>query len=69
MYLLGEGIYPEWSLSVKPINEPHDSDGVRYKQKQDDVRKDSKRALGVLQSSFKIIHREQRSEVKYTGHS
>lgn len=52
MYFLGDGIYLEWSIFLKPVHEPHDKDGVRYNQKQEAVRKDIERAFGALQSRF-----------------
>ncbi|XP_020190925.1 uncharacterized protein [Aegilops tauschii subsp. strangulata] len=55
-YYLADGIYPQWSTLVKTIPNPQGEKRQRFAQMQESARKDVKRAFGVLQSRWGIIH-------------
>eukprot|EP00644_Phytophthora_capsici_P007896 jgi/Phyca11/126401/e_gw1.63.189.1 len=54
-YLLGDGIYPSWSVFVKTISEPANQKESLFAKKQEAVRKDVERCFGVLQGRFAIL--------------
>ena len=49
-YYLGDGIYPQWTTTVKTIPNPVEEKRKRFSQEQESARKDVERAFGVLQS-------------------
>ena len=55
LWFLVDGIYPELSHFVKTIQEPIGRAAKHYVAWQEAVRKDIKRAFGVLQRKFHII--------------
>ena len=54
-YYLVDVIYPNWSTFVKTIPRPLGAKRKYFASKQESVRKDVKRAFGVLQSCFAIV--------------
>ncbi|KAI5019576.1 hypothetical protein ZWY2020_044464 [Hordeum vulgare] len=54
-YYLADGIYPQWSTSVKTISNPQNEKRKRFAQMQESARKDVERAFGVLQSRWGIV--------------
>lgn len=60
MYLLADGIYPEWPIFAKPIQPSAEEDEKRYSGKQEAVRKDVERFFGCIQSRFEVLRRENR---------
>ena len=60
MYLLSDGIYPNWGMFAKPIKGGETVEERRYSGNQEAVRKDVERLFGVLQSRFEILRREMR---------
>ncbi|XP_042436865.1 uncharacterized protein LOC122022815 [Zingiber officinale] len=48
-------IYPEWATFVKAFPCPEDPKRKLFKERQESVRKDVKRAFGVLQSRWAIV--------------
>ncbi|XP_008680649.2 uncharacterized protein [Zea mays] len=54
-YYLADGIYPSWATFVKTIPEPQGNKRKYFAKAQEVVRKDVKRAFGVLQSRFAIV--------------
>ena len=60
LYLLGDGIYPNWPLFAKPIHQPTDEGQKCYTKRQEAIRKDIERCFGVMQARFEIIRRENR---------
>lgn len=60
LYLLGDGIYPDWPLFAKPIHHPANEREQLYSKRQEAIRKDIERCFGVLQSRFEILRRENR---------
>jgi len=54
-YYLVDCIYSEWDTFIKTILMPQGEKRKLFAQKQESVRKDMKRAFGVLQSRFTII--------------
>nr|GEZ68545.1 protein ALP1-like isoform X1 [Tanacetum cinerariifolium] len=65
-YYLANEIYPELAPLVKTIPEPADDDHKRilYKQKQESVRKDVKRAFGVLKKKWAVLANPTRAKKK-----
>ena len=57
-YLLVDGIYPEWPIFLKPIQQPLNVDEKKFSKFQEGVRKDIERLFGVLQTRFEILRRE-----------
>ena len=60
LYLLADGIYPNWPVFAKPMHRAESAGEKRYSQRQETVRKDVERLFGVLQSRFEILRREFR---------
>jgi hypothetical protein len=58
-YLVG-GIYSDWSTFVKTICEPMEEKNRRFTKRHEACRKDVKRAFGVLQSRWAIVHHPTR---------
>lgn len=56
-YLLGDGIYPNWSIFVKSMIAPSSVKEKYFSQRQESVRKDVERAFGVVQARFEILTR------------
>lgn len=57
MYVLVNGIYPEYSRFVHGIKEPCDKQEEKYTKWQEAARKDIERAFGVLQGKFQYMAR------------
>jgi hypothetical protein len=55
-YYLTDGIYPEWSASVKIVPHPTDMKKQYFTKVQESARKDIERAFGVLQARWGVIH-------------
>ncbi|KAL3701160.1 hypothetical protein R1sor_019182 [Riccia sorocarpa] len=55
LYLLTDGIYPNWSVFVKTIHEPQGEKRCHFAKMQEAVRKDVERCFGVLQARFAIV--------------
>ncbi|GJZ22939.1 factor of DNA methylation 1-like protein, partial [Tanacetum coccineum] len=61
-YYLPDGIYPQWSVLIRSIKNPGTNDHKRILYKHEAVRKDVKRAFGVLKKKWKLIkHPAQRT--------
>lgn len=58
LYMLGNGIYPDWSIILTPLSAPSNNREKHYTEKQDSIRKDIERVFRVLQGSFKILRYE-----------
>ena len=54
-YYLTDGIYPKWATFIQSIPLPQGPKAVLFAQHQEAVRKDVKRAFGVLQARFAIV--------------
>ncbi|KAK9290669.1 hypothetical protein L1049_008842 [Liquidambar formosana] len=54
-YYLADGIYPPWSTFVKTIPHPQENKHKNFATTQESIRKDVKRAFGVLQACFAIV--------------
>uniref|UniRef100_A0A0D3ANZ8 Uncharacterized protein n=1 Tax=Brassica oleracea var. oleracea TaxID=109376 RepID=A0A0D3ANZ8_BRAOL len=54
-YYLTDGIYPKWATFIQSIPIPQGPKAVLFAQRQEAVRKDVERALGVLQARFAIV--------------
>jgi hypothetical protein len=54
-YLLTDGIYPEWACFIQSIHEPQDEKMTYFAERQEAVRKDVERCVGVLQARFVIL--------------
>jgi len=52
---LCDGIYPDWAVLVRPIQQPADAAQSLFTKIQEGVRKDSERTFGVLFSRFEIL--------------
>lgn len=57
MYVLVDGIYPEYSRFVHGIKQPCDKQEEKYTKWQEAARKDIERAFGVLQGKFQYMAR------------
>jgi len=55
LYILTDGIYPEWTIFAKPIQAPISERQSYYTRRQEGQRKDFKRIFGVLQGRFRIL--------------
>ena len=55
-YYLADGIYPQWAAFVKTISNPTGPKKCGFAAAQESVRKDVKRAFGVLQARWGIVH-------------
>lgn len=53
-YLLGDGIYPDWSCFVKTISHPSNAKEQYFAKTQESLRKDVERASGLLTNVWKI---------------
>ena len=56
-----DGIYPTWSVFVKTIPYPHETDEKMFKRQHEAARKDVERAFGVLKSKWGILNRPMRA--------
>jgi hypothetical protein len=54
-YYFTDGIYPPWATFVKAFQNPQGNKKVHFTRAQEAVRKDVKRAFGVLQSRFAMV--------------
>lgn len=54
-YLLCDGIYPEYTIFMKPISDPQGAKLKWYSKRQESVRKDVERCFGVLQARFAMV--------------
>lgn len=57
LFILVDGIYPQWSRFVKGMKEPVFEAERRFTEWQESARKDIERAFGVLQSKFQFMAR------------
>lgn len=55
LYYLADGIYPNWALFSKTINECGSTKEKEYDASQEAIRKDVERAFGVLVARFHIL--------------
>lgn len=55
LYLLADGIYPDWSCFVKTVSQPQTKRTQYFASRQESLRKDVERAFGVLQKRFHIL--------------
>jgi hypothetical protein len=60
LYLLTDGIYPDWPMFSKSIKGATDRNVRKFSKLQESVRKDVECLFGVLQSRFEILRREIR---------
>lgn len=60
IYLLGDGIYPDWPLFSNPIHHPENETEQMYKNRLEAIRNDFERGFEVLQSWLEIIRRKNR---------
>ena len=58
LYFLTDGIYPNWSTSVKPIHSPSNPKEFAMTAPQESRRKDVEKLFGVLQGRFRILRHE-----------
>ena len=58
LYYLADGIYPSWSIFVKPISNPANAKERNMTAAQESRRKDVERLFGVLQVRFRILRQE-----------
>ena len=58
LYYFADGIYPEWSIFVKPLPAPVNDRERYFTKRQMSVGKDVERLFGVLQGRFKILRHE-----------
>lgn len=59
LYMLGDGIYPDWAIFVLPNHAPLNDREVHMTKRQEAVRKDVERFFGCLQGRFRIIRQER----------
>ena len=59
LYMLGDGIYPPWSIIVLPIRAPTNERQGCMTLRQEGRRKDVERFFGCLQGRFKILKQER----------
>jgi len=57
MYVLADGIYPQWSRFAKSFKQPSSRAEKRYSEWQESARKDIERAFGNLQGKFQYMDR------------
>jgi len=57
LFILVDGIYPQWSRFVKGMKEPVWPAEVKFTKWQEAARKDIERAFGVLQQKFQFMSR------------
>ena len=57
LYYLVDGIYPPWAVFVNTVRDPETEKEKLFARMQEAVRKDAKRAFGVLKSAWKILDR------------
>ena len=57
---LADGVYPNWAISVKTIKEGATNCEKNFAKAQEAVKKDVKRAFGVLAARFLILQRPAR---------
>lgn len=55
---MADGIYPRWSMFLKPIHAPLTEKQKRFTKAQECSRKNVERLFGVLQGRFKIMRLE-----------
>lgn len=55
LYLLVDGIYPDWPIFLKTISEPTNAKQAWYAKMQEALRKDVERCFGVLFARFHIL--------------
>ncbi|XP_062700579.1 uncharacterized protein LOC109407066 [Aedes albopictus] len=53
-YLLGDGIYPDWSCFVKTISHPSNAKEQHFATVQESVRKDVERCFSLLTNTWQI---------------
>lgn len=58
LYVLADGIYPDWCIFAKPNHAPLNEKESYYSSRQEAQRKDIERFFGVLQGRFKILRHE-----------
>jgi len=63
-YFLSDDIYPRWAAFVKTIPLPQGAKAKLFIKRQESVGKDVKRAFGILQAHFAIIHGPARNTDK-----
>lgn len=54
-YYLADGIYPQWPVLIKTINNPGDAASSHYATMQEAARKDIERTFGGLQGKWHIL--------------
>ena len=60
MYLLVDGIYPEWSIFVNTFSNPTEPDKKTFAKHQEKVRKDIECAFGIMVKRFHVLGRPLR---------
>jgi transposase len=55
LWILADGIYPEWQAFVKTVRNPIDRKKSLFARAQESTRKDIERAFGVLQARWAVI--------------
>lgn len=60
-YLLGDGIYPDYALFIKPIKNAANLNENRFSSNREAARKDVERLYGVMKGRFQILRRHIRS--------
>ena len=60
-YLLADGIYPQWSCFIQPINVPQGEKREHFTKVQSTLRKDVERAFGILQGQQEIVRNPVRA--------
>ena len=61
MYVLVNGIYPDWAIFVSTFSSPTDPKKKKFAKYQEKVRKDIECAFGVLVQRFHILQRPLRN--------
>lgn len=69
LYLLADGIYPDWPTFVKSYKAPTTQEEKFFTQEQEACRKDVERAFGVLQAKWRILSYPSLFWYKHTMHS
>ena len=59
-YFLADGIHPHWRIFAQPIHHPETESERKYTKRQEAVRKDVERCVGVLQARFNVLRVENR---------